>query len=603
MNDAANCGSCGNGCANPHGTTSCSGGVCRPVCEGLWGDCDASRENGCETQLNTLNDCGQCGRLCALDHASESCSTGTCVIVSCESGWGDCNGVDSDGCENSLDSLTDCGACGQSCSRTNATASCSGDTCHIASCNSGWGDCNGVDSDGCENSLDSLADCGACGRGCSRDNATASCAGDYCHIASCNSGWGDCNGVDSDGCETNLNTTSNHCGSCGFRCNQNATCSSGTCQCTSPYGNCDGVWSDGCEVNLLADPAHCGDCFTDCGPNSVCSSGNCGCQQNYANCDNDWSNGCEVNLLIDPAHCGNCSTNCGSHSVCNSGSCGCQAGWADCNYSWSDGCETPLGTANNCQACNDSCDDGNPCTDDTCSSYSTGCSHQSNSLPCDDGDPCTINDTCSNGSCKGFPKDCNDGNPCTDDNCNPSNGVCVHTNNNSLPCDDGNACTNNDRCSNGSCTGDAITCDDGNPCTNDTCNPATGCVHANNSSPCNDGDLCTVGDKCNGGACSGSPKDCTDNNPCTDDSCNPADGSCVHAPNTDPCDDGDPCTVTDTCSGGNCIGSPMTCGSNASCVNGQCECIPPYGDCDGDKNCECDMTTQHCDSNGNCKNN
>jgi hypothetical protein len=46
-------------------------------------------------------------------------------------------------------------------------------------------------------------------------------------------------------------------------------------------------------------------------------------------------------------------------------------------------------------------------------------------------------------------------------------------------------------------------CDDGNPCTTDACNGFLGCVHSNNANPCEDGDLCTVNDTCGGGACTG----------------------------------------------------------------------------------------------------
>src|SRR5262249_1077025 len=48
------------------------------------------------------------------------------------------------------------------------------------------------------------------------------------------------------------------------------------------------------------------------------------------------------------------------------------------------------------------CDDGNACTDDTCSP-TTGCIHTNNTAPCDDGNACTTADTCSGGVCVGGP--------------------------------------------------------------------------------------------------------------------------------------------------------------------------------------------------------
>src|SRR5262249_34948727 len=47
-------------------------------------------------------------------------------------------------------------------------------------------------------------------------------------------------------------------------------------------------------------------------------------------------------------------------------------------------------------------------------------------IGCDDGNPCTI-DTCdATGHCVNTPKNCDDGNACTTDTCD-ANGNCVHT--------------------------------------------------------------------------------------------------------------------------------------------------------------------------------
>ena len=65
--------------------------------------------------------------------------------------------------------------------------------------------------------------------------------------------------------------------------------------------------------------------------------------------------------------------------------------------------------------------------------------------------PCTT-DLC-------FGVSCNDGNACTDDTCNPSNGQCIFTNDNTNTCSDGNACTTGDACGGGACSGTPV----GNP--------------------------------------------------------------------------------------------------------------------------------------------
>jgi hypothetical protein len=55
--------------------------------------------NGCERSLNTLTDCGNCGVACALPNASESCSGGTCQLAGCDYGYENCDGNTLTGCE------------------------------------------------------------------------------------------------------------------------------------------------------------------------------------------------------------------------------------------------------------------------------------------------------------------------------------------------------------------------------------------------------------------------------------------------------------------------------------------------------------------------
>lgn len=114
--------------------------------------------------------------------------------------------------------------------------------------------------------------------------------------------------------------------------------------------------------------------------------------------------------------------------------------------------------------------DGNACTDDACDGAGL-CVHGNNTAPCDDDDVCTVGDQCSGGVCAaGAPKSCNDSNPCTDDSCDPQLD-CQHAPN-TAACSDGDACTSGDVCSAGACTSGAPTvcaacefCDSGNGCT------------------------------------------------------------------------------------------------------------------------------------------
>ena len=210
---------------------------------------------------------------------------------------------------------------------------------------------------------------------------------------------------------------------------------------------------------------------------------------------------------------------------------------------------------------------------------------------------------CSNGSivscdaetpapemCNGIDDDCNgetddalcyDGNDCTKDTCEVGSGECVFEPI-AGPCDDGNLCTLNDHCESGQCVGGgAKVCDDGNPCTDDVCDSGSGeCKPINNSAPCEDGNKCTQNDTCLNGACqSGQVKDCSDDNMCTlNELCDANSGLCTFTPNDGaPCDDGDGCTKSDVCSGGQCIGPTDWCeGQAITCTPGpgQLICLP-----------------------------
>jgi len=79
------------------------------------------------------------------------------------------------------------------------------------------------------------------------------CVGGACQGYRCASGWGNCNGAWSDGCETPLKTTA-HCGSCSRSCQGGShatpSCKGGSCtlSCQAPYKDCDGKASNGCEI-------------------------------------------------------------------------------------------------------------------------------------------------------------------------------------------------------------------------------------------------------------------------------------------------------------------------------------------------------------------
>ena len=124
-NDLHNCGACGFACSSNHGASSCGNSRCQITCDPGWGDCDGNIGNGCEADLTTIANCGTCGVVCGSQNDSPACTAGRCVL-GCNSGFGDCDGNPANGCEANL--ATDganCGACGQSC----GGAPCTGGAC------------------------------------------------------------------------------------------------------------------------------------------------------------------------------------------------------------------------------------------------------------------------------------------------------------------------------------------------------------------------------------------------------------------------------------------------------------------------------------------
>ncbi len=90
---------------------------------------------------------------------------------------------------------------------------------------------------------------------------------------------------------------------------------------------------------------------------------------------------------------------------------------------------------------------------------------------------------------------------------------------------------------------------------------------------CDDGDPCTLGDACSGTACRGTSLDCS----ALDDGCNvgvcvPSTVSCAAQPFREglACDDGDGCTVADTCLNGACLGPPRSCDDGDVCSTDAC---------------------------------
>jgi MYXO-CTERM domain-containing protein len=168
---------------------------------------------------------------------------------------------------------------------------------------------------------------------------------------------------------------------------------------------------------------------------------------------------------------------------------------------------------------------------------------------------------------------CDDGGACTLDWC--AAGKCKTIPLTGGTCDDGKLCTTNDACKAGGCVGTPVSCEDGNPCMLDSCNSGTGaCLHiAITGGACDDQNPCTGSDACKAGGCVGAPVLCDDQSPCTFDACEL--GACTYTPTGAACDDGDLCTLDDGCFTATCQGAPVVCPSGTECALGVCVPVAP----------------------------
>lgn len=172
---------------------------------------------------------------------------------------------------------------------------------------------------------------------------------------------------------------------------------------------------------------------------------------------------------------------------------------------------------------------------------------------CDDGIACSTNDACHDGACAGASVVCRPADSChVGGSCQPETGVCSdEAAPAGTPCSDGNACTDSDSCQKGTCVSgrpvpDGSTCDDTNACTlTDTCQ-AGSCTGTDNV-------VCAALDQCHAAGTCDPVKGCSNPN----------------APEGTSCDDGNVCTLLETCHAGSCQnaafaeppGSPVAVGS------------------------------------------
>ncbi len=510
----------------------------------------------------TADSCDPQAGCAATPQSSGSCDDGNPCTIADKCGAGVCAGIPTN-CDDGNPCTADtCGASGcvhqnsegQACD-ADGSACTPLDTCSGGKCVAGTvkvcpdqGPCVTVGCDAKSGDCTGTAKAGPCSDG---DPCTTgeTCIGVVCGIGkpktcddgnpctkdSCDPAQGDCiaqplAGACSDG---NPCTDSDACsgGSCvGVPIDVKTACDDGNA-CTSDACNP----STGC-VHLIKAGGSCDD-GNPCTGGDVCdASGKCAGPTSTCACTTDSQCAATANPCLGVAYCDK----------------------AAAPYA----CKYKGGTAVQCDASGDT-----TCAANVCSEATGKCalSAKNEGQPCDDGSACTTSSTCQVGACTGAqPLQCNDGNPCTIDSCDAKSG-CIYTPTTGA-CSDENPCTTGDVCTTGVCKGTLKNCNDGLACTIDLCDGTGTCAHAPKTGTCNDGDPCTLDDACSGGKCvGGTAAVCNDNNPCTTDSCVAGQG-CSHTSVADQTACGD----KQWCSAGTCVAAPY-CGNGKLESGEQCD--------------------------------
>ncbi|EGG21014.1 PA14 domain-containing protein [Cavenderia fasciculata] len=308
--------------------------------------------------------------------------------------------------------------------------------------------------------------------------------------------------------------------------------------------------------NLSCFPQDCK--IVSCAPNAGCQYQDMACDENRScqkgRCDNstciyvpikcDDSNECTVNSCKEGVGCVYSPKICDDLDSCTVDTCNNSTG---CVHT-----KIP-----NCVSCSTKglvCKTVDLCKPQECNQDATGC--VTKDLNCNDGNPCTI-DTCLNGTCVNSPKclsnscqyascdvettggecvyqqrNCDDLNVCTVDDCDPSLPVgksCTHKPD---PCDDKNACTmdacvsmNSTTTELNKCVHTPVVCPH-KPCMEVACLPTSGCVYTPVKCPTNN--FCDVATcDANAGGCISYNRTCNaENRDCQNTTCNRENQKC-----------------------------------------------------------------------------
>ena len=158
----------------------------------------------------------------AIEGATAECMASSCMYT-CDDGVADCNDDLMDGCEQSLDQSTSCGACDTTCGDEEMCDTTGREPVCASTCAEGE-----ICSGRCIDTDEDPANCGGCGVVCSDANAEATCAGGECTLT-CAENFDDCDDDSTNGCEVDLSGHTAHCGACGNACDEGTQCIEGIC--------------------------------------------------------------------------------------------------------------------------------------------------------------------------------------------------------------------------------------------------------------------------------------------------------------------------------------------------------------------------------------
>lgn len=396
--------------------------------------------------------------------------------------------------------------------------------------------CNGVVGDGCPLYCTVDANCSSAPRLFCQD-AKCNPANNSCYLVPKVAGT---NCTDGLACTINDHCFNGECVGDAISCSDNNECTIDTC--TEPAGVCIHDLT-----SLLNTPCNV--------TNDYCrTSGLC---NNQGECVGGAVTTCPV---IDQCHSNLCDPDTGNCvSVEISGAC-------------NDGLACTVNDACGCGVCAGrviDCNDNIPCTLDSCSEPSGLCVHtlQANT--------CLIDGQC-------YPTDTqNPSNPCLHCNVSLSTTQWSFTPQLAHPCDDNDSCTENDVCVPAfhTCQGTPITCPAStNQCETVQCSGGQ-CLPSSviDNTPCDDGHYCTTGEVCLSGTCQAAQyRDCSGlDTQCTIHQCDELTSSCVaiNVPSGTECvASASVCAGVGMCDGsGNCgLGASLSCPNLDQCSIHSC---------------------------------